>query len=210
MLGTGSLQTGNVAAAPAASVHTESSQDASASSSRFHRSSARLRAAVGVSSSKRLSATSGSVPLGVTAAKIKSSSRSLWATATSKLGEGSAGASSAGQGKSRSRPHSAASGCSHSTAIGGSSSAAEASGAQRNRGPVVDRLEPLGSGELHEDFRLWLTTEPVPTDADIGSEGVEGGSFPLAFLHCCVVVTTEPASGMLQGMRSSFQLAQQV
>ena len=56
-------------------------------------------------------------------------------------------------------------------------------------GSLEKILEDLG--EVHEDFRLWLTTEPV-------------AAFPLGVLQSSLKVVTEPPAGLQLNMRASF------
>ena len=56
-------------------------------------------------------------------------------------------------------------------------------------GSLEKILEDLG--EVHEDFRLWLTTEPV-------------AAFPLGVLQSSLKVVTEPPAGLQLNMKGSF------
>ena len=45
--------------------------------------------------------------------------------------------------------------------------------------------------DFHEDFRLWITTEPT-------------SSFPLSMLQRAIKVTNEPPKGLKAGMHKTF------
>jgi len=48
-----------------------------------------------------------------------------------------------------------------------------------------------GIGEIHEDFRLWITSEPHPL-------------FPIGLLQMSIKMTDEPPSGLKAGLRKSY------
>ncbi len=50
---------------------------------------------------------------------------------------------------------------------------------------------------VHEDFRLWITTEPHP-------------SFPIGLLQMSIKVTNEAPVGIKAGLRVSYQWITQV
>ena len=50
---------------------------------------------------------------------------------------------------------------------------------------------------VHEDFRLWITTEPHP-------------AFPIGLLQMSIKVTNEAPVGLKAGLRATFQWITQV